>query len=67
MADVLNDGLPPIRELDPVHAPHAYSVEYRRLNSRAELAATVFVNEATDDRRLVSSEERQLKGISSCR
>src|SRR5438034_1191749 len=37
----LDDDLASIRELNPVHARHAYPVEYHRLHSRPDVAATV--------------------------
>jgi len=56
----LDDGLPPIGELDPVHARDACPLEQHRLNSRTELAPTEFVNKARDYRSVDGSEEREL-------
>src|SRR5439155_10578866 len=59
----LDDELASIRELNPVHARHAYPVEYDRLHSRPDVAPTVFVKKALDAGRLAGPEERQLQVV----
>src|SRR5437867_3934964 len=59
----LDDDLACIRELNAVHARHAYPVEYHRLQSRPDVAPTVFVKKPLDAGRLAGPEERQLQVV----